>query len=103
MLRWLSIAQNAGLGFAIPYLFNGQMHDYVPDFLIRLKSSTQEHIILETKGYDQLEQLKRAAAKRWVAAVNAEASYGRWNYLLAKNIESIPQLIMNVAKANPRF
>jgi len=90
------------LGFAIPYLYNGQMHDYVPDFLIRLKSSTQVHIIFETKGYDQLEQLKRAAAERWVAAVNAEGSYGRWHYLVAKNIESIPQLITDVAKVDPR-
>jgi type III restriction enzyme len=60
------------------------------------------HIIFETKGYDQLEQLKRAAAERWVAAVNAEDSYGRWHYLVAKNIESIPQLITDVAKVHPR-
>jgi type III restriction enzyme len=78
------------------------MHDYIPDFLIRLKSGAQGHIILETKGYDQLEQLKRAAADRWVAAVNADGSYGRWYYLVAKNIESIPQLITDVAKVNPR-
>ena len=97
-----AFAKNAGLGFAIPYLYNGQMHDYVPDFLIRLKSSTQVHIIFETKGYDQLEQLKRAAAERWVAAVNADGTYGRWHYLVAKNIESIPQLITDVAKVDPR-
>src|ERR1019366_6790391 len=26
-----SFVKNAGLGFAIPYLHNGQMHDYMPD------------------------------------------------------------------------
>jgi type III restriction enzyme len=79
-----AFAKNAGLGFAIPYFHNGQMHDYVPDFLIRLKSDPPMHLILETKGYDELEDVKRAAAERWVNAVNAEGSYGRWAYRVAK-------------------
>src|SRR5438552_11863178 len=33
-----SFVKNSGLGFAIPYLYNGQMHDYVPDFIIRLNA-----------------------------------------------------------------
>ena len=32
-----AFVKNAGLGFAIPYLHNGQPHDYMPDFIIRLK------------------------------------------------------------------
>ena len=48
-----AFVKNAGLGFAIPYLHNGQMHDYVPDFIIRLKTPDL-HLILETKGYDPL-------------------------------------------------
>jgi type III restriction enzyme len=32
-------AKNAGLGFAVPYLHNGQPHDYVPDFIIRLRGT----------------------------------------------------------------
>ena len=32
-----AFVKNAGLGFAIPYLHNGQPHDYVPDFIVRLK------------------------------------------------------------------
>ena len=27
-----AFVKNAGLGFAIPYLHNGQLHDYMPDF-----------------------------------------------------------------------
>jgi len=46
--------KNSGLGFAIPYLRNGQMHDYVPDFIVRLKADPVSHLILETKGYDSL-------------------------------------------------
>jgi type III restriction enzyme len=33
-----AFAKSAGLGFAIQYFHNGQMHDYMPDFLIRLSA-----------------------------------------------------------------
>ena len=92
-----AFAKNAGLGFAIPYLYNGQMHDYVPDFLIRMKSHSPSHLILETKGYDLLEGVKRAAAERWVAAVNADGAFGRWQYAVAKKVPDIPELISAAA------
>jgi type III restriction enzyme len=56
----------------------------MPDFIIRLRGEETVHMILETKGYDPLEEVKRHAAERWVAAVNAEGSYGRWVYRLTK-------------------
>ncbi len=96
-----SFVKNAGLGFAIPYLHNGQMHDYLPDFLIRLKTPTPNHLILETKGYDPLEDVKRAAAERWVAAVNAEGSNGNWQYVLVKKVADI-DAALNAALANVR-
>ena len=88
-----AFVKNAGLGFAIPYLHNGQMHDYVPDFLVRLKMEAPYHLILETKGYDPLEDVKRAAAERWVAAVNADGTWGRWQYALAKKIADVPTIL----------
>jgi type III restriction enzyme len=88
-----AFVKNSGLGFAIPYLHNGQMHDYVPDFLVRLKAARPVHLILETKGYDPLEDVKRAAAERWVAAVNADGTYGTWAYRVAKKVSDIPSLL----------
>src|SRR5262249_44247621 len=67
-----AFVKNSGLGFAVPYLHNGQMHDYVPDFIVRLKTEPTIHVVLETKGYDPLESVKRASAERWVSAVNAD-------------------------------
>ena len=78
-----AFVKTAGLAFVIPYLHNGQMHDYVPDFIVRLKTTPPVHLILETKGFDPLEEIKRHAAERWVAAVNADGSYGAWKYALA--------------------
>ena len=88
-----AFVKNAGLGFAIPYLYNGQMHEYVPDFIVRLKTSPPVHLIVETKGFDEREEVKRAAAERWVAAVNADGTFGTWKFALAKKPVEVPQLI----------
>lgn len=84
--KTLAFVKNAGLGFAIPYLNNGQMHEYVPDFLLRLAASGSKpvHLILETKGFDPLESLKVSAAERWVKAVNADGRHGVWRYAIVK-------------------
>ncbi|TMQ30137.1 MAG: hypothetical protein E6K70_24695 [Planctomycetota bacterium] len=94
-----AFVKNSGLGFAIPYLHNGQMHDYVPDFLVHMKAKTPLHVILETKGYDPLEEVKNAAAERWVAAVNADGSYGRWVYAVAKKMTEVNGLLDAAGKA----
>lgn len=60
----IAFVKNAGLSFAIPYFANGQSHEYVPDFMIRLKSKHPTTLILETKGYDPMKDVKRAAAER---------------------------------------
>jgi type III restriction enzyme len=84
-----AFVKNAGLGFAIPYFDNGEPHEYVPDFIVRLKVDGLRHIILETKGYDPREQKKQEAAERWVNAVNASGKYGRWAYRLIKKPEHV--------------
>jgi type III restriction enzyme len=91
MLAVEAFVKNAGLGFAMPYLYNGQPHDYVPDFLIRLKLQPRVHLILETKGYDPLAHIKAQAAQRWVVAVNADGQYGGWHYAVAYKPEEVRQ------------
>jgi type III restriction enzyme len=78
-----------GLGLGVPYFHNGQDHDYYPDFLVRLACEPAVPLLLEVKGFDPLEDIKRAAAERWVAAVNAEGSYGRWRYAMVKQVSDI--------------
>jgi hypothetical protein len=45
-----------------------------------------------------LGDVKRATAERWVAAVNAEATYGHWEYVVAKKTTAVPELISAAAK-----
>jgi len=95
-----AFAKNAGLGFAIPYLHNGQPHDYIPDFVIRLRGPDPVHLILETNGFDELADIKTQAAQRWVDAVNAEGSFGTWKYSLVKKPGDIAAVIRQVAEAS---
>lgn len=88
-----AFVKNAGLGFAIPYFHNGEAHDYVPDFIVRLKTEPPMHLILEVKGYDELQEIKAQAARKWVEAVNADRTYGRWAYVVAKKPADVKQLI----------
>ncbi|HVL67060.1 MAG TPA: hypothetical protein VM364_07335 [Vicinamibacterales bacterium] len=94
--RTEAFVKNAGLGFGIPYLHNGQKHEFQPDFIVRLTDKPDFHLILETKGYDPLRDVKQAAAERWVAAVNADAKYGRWAFALASSVEQV-RLILDAA------
>lgn len=92
-----AFVKNAGLGFAIPYFHNGQTHEYLPDFIVRFIREPNRYLILETKGYDELEDVKRAAAERWIQAVNAEGSFGLWHYAIAKKVSEVPKLVSAAA------
>lgn len=88
-----AFVKNAGLGFTIPYVYNGEAHEYIPDFIIRLKTDPPSHLILETKGFDEREQHKIDAAHRWVAAVNSDGKYGRWEYTIVKKMSETGEKI----------
>ncbi|MCX6843001.1 MAG: hypothetical protein NTX53_12045 [candidate division WOR-3 bacterium] len=85
--------KNAGLGFAIPYYHNGETHDYVPDFIIRLNTEQEQYLILEVKGFDDLTEVKTQAAQRWVHAVNADGRYGRWDYEVVREPSGVQPAI----------
>ena len=88
-----AFVKNASLGFAIPYLHNGQPHDFVPDFIVRLAGPQPVHLILEIKGYDLLKEVKAQAAARWVAAVNADGAYGRWAFAMTDKPTDVPSIL----------
>lgn len=95
-----SFAKNAGLGFGIPYLHNGESHEYQPDFLVRLVRTSDKRpttLILETKGYDPLREVKEAAANRWVQAVNAEGRHGRWAYCCVRQVSDLDRALHQVS------
>ena len=94
-----SFVKNSGLGFAIPYLHNGEHHQYFPDFIVRLNCDGQQHLILETKGYDPLSEVKAQAAGRWVRAVNAVGSFGVWSYDQIFDMSKVDEAIRRAAQS----
>jgi type III restriction enzyme len=90
-----AFVKNEFLSFAIPYLNNGQDHDYYPDYLVRLRGGEQPFtLILEVKGRpDPEEQVKAQAAHRWVVAVNGEGSFGRWGYAIVRDPKDTAETI----------
>ena len=93
-----SFVKNAGLGFAIPYLHNGEHHEYLPDFIVRMVGDGERYLILETKGYDPLEDVKTQAAQRWVRAVNASRGFGSWNYAVISKMSKIGDAVRRVTE-----
>ncbi|WUH99273.1 DEAD/DEAH box helicase family protein [Spirillospora sp. NBC_00431] len=82
-----SYVKNDHLGFAIPYAIGGRNHQYLPDFLVRLKESDDgvpRTLIVEVSGshkpVDPTQEKARAARGRWVPAVNNHGGFGQWNY-----------------------
>ncbi len=97
-----AFVKNAGLGFGIPYIHDGQPHDFIPDFIIRLDTDPPINLILETKGFDRLAEIKQQAAERWIKAVNAEKKYGLWTFKMSRNIDQIREYIDKLVEQNPR-
>jgi len=92
-----AFVKNAGLGLGIPYLHNGEQHEYVPDFLVRLARTRDRFLILEPKGYDPLKDVKRAAAERWCAAVHTHGGFGLWQYRIVKRPEEVNAVLDGLA------
>ncbi len=87
--RVLAYVKNERLGFTIPYTHKGRSHDYVPDFLVRLKPRDEKDelrtLIVEVSGGQKSPGPTKAKAEtakdQWCAAVNNWGQHGRWGYV----------------------
>jgi type III restriction enzyme len=83
--------KNDHLGFFIPYRSSGKRHFYVPDFVAHLISGL--HLLVEVKGQLGDAEVKQAAARRWVDAVNLEGRWGQWRYEMVRHPADLYQLL----------
>ena len=85
-------AKNDHLGFEVYYVYDGVVHRYWPDFIVRLKDGS--HLVLEVKGVDsQQNRTKRRFLDEWIAAVNAHGGFGFWQWDVSRNPSNIPDII----------
>ena len=75
--------KNDHLGFEVLYVYNGVVHKYRPDFIVRLKRGV--HLVLETKGQDtDQDKTKRAFLNEWTKAVNEHGGFGKWSWAVSR-------------------
>jgi type III restriction enzyme len=84
--------KNDHIGFEIAYTFDGVIHKFRPDFIIRLKNKL--HLILETKGRDsQKDKTKREFLDEWVKAVNTQGGFGKWAWAVSQHPRDVEGII----------
>ena len=90
--------KNDHLGFEVHYIFQGAVHKYRPDFLIRLTSGRM--LVLEVKGQDSQEnQTKRNFLDEWVKAVNLHGGFGEWVWDVSRHPKDVAGIIQKHAGA----
>ncbi len=85
------------IGLIVPYQYEGNHHNYEPDFIVRLQNGA--YLILEIKGKagkihgeDQV-LAKNAAAKKWVGSVNNLGRYGQWAFEICEDLNRLRNVI----------
>ena len=84
--RVRAYVKNHGLGFEVPYRFQGERRMYWPDFILLVEDGHGEedllHLVVEIKGYrrEDAKEKKNTMTTYWLPAVNRLADYGRWGF-----------------------
>ena len=74
------------------YIFEGVIHKFYPDFIVRLKN--KRYLVLETKGADtQKDKTKRNFLDEWVKAINQHGGFGEWTWAVSKHPSDLKSII----------
>jgi len=94
-----SWVKNDHLGFGIDYIYNGIIHTYYPDFLIRLKNGIT--LVLEIKGIDSDQnRTKRSFLNEWVGAVTEDGRFGVWTSDVAFAQSEVKGILRNYSESD---
>ncbi len=85
--------KNAHLDFEIPYTYEGQEHNYWPDFIVRIDDGAGQNdqdskndllnLVIEVSGEARDDKAAKVDTikKLWIPAVNNCGLFGRWDYV----------------------
>lgn len=79
--------KNHNLGFTIPYTINGEQHEYIPDFIVKINDGHGRNdllnLIIEVSGREKKDKKEKCATARelWVPAINQHGGFGRWAFM----------------------
>jgi type III restriction enzyme len=100
-------AKNQGIGFRVPYSFEGRPGSYFPDLIVKLDDGrgTDDllNLVLEVSGQKKNEKDAKVRTMKtmWVPAVNNLRTFGRWDFLEidAGNLHKTQQEVRKLLKA----
>ena len=83
--------KNHNLGLEVPYHYQGEVHRYLPDFIVLVDDGHPPHadgtpdmlhLIVEIKGYRGEDAKEKASTMKtyWVPGVNHLGTHGRWAF-----------------------
>ncbi len=87
--------KNQNLGFEVPYTLGGELHHYIPDFIVLVDDGHGEddllHLVVEIKGYrgEDAKEKKSTMDTYWIPGVNNLKSFGRWDFVELKEVYKI--------------
>jgi len=94
--------KNTNLGFSIPYTLDGEQHDYLPDFIVRVSQGEAEilNLILEVSGQPRKDKAVKVATAQtlWVPAVNNQGGFGRWAFLEITDPWDVKNILRKLVK-----
>lgn len=89
VLAWV---KNDHLGFEISYLYQGEVHKYRPDYLVKLAKDT--FLIVEIKGQaEQKDAIKWDYLSQWIKVVNESLAFGKWDWKVVETPQGIRSLL----------
>ena len=86
MVEVVSYVKNQNLGFTIPYVIEGDERQYIPDFIVKIKTPANAetlNLIVEVSGEKRKDKdAKVETAKNlWIPAVNNHGGFGTWGFI----------------------
>ena len=98
--------KNQNLGFTIPYTLNGEEHNYVPDFIVKVNDGNPDplNLIVEVTGEKKKDKEVKVTTARsfWVPAVNNHGGFGRWEFLEITDPWDAKNRILNAIRSKER-
>ena len=93
--------KNQFLDFRIPYLYLDEEHDFIPDFIAKVKTQSGDivNLIIEISGWSNDVTGHKAEKRKyttdwWIPAANALVSPSRWDFLEVSDIDNIKPLLL---------
>jgi len=97
--------KNDHLGFTIPYTFEGEEHQYIPDFIAVIDDGHGKenllNLIVEVTGERKPEKAAKVSTAKtlWVPAVNNHGGFGRWAFFEVMDPHNVKNSIRGYLKA----